>query len=209
MMPARPVEGQGTVACKSGEHAHCLWRSRQLLIALLLAIAPGVLSSVQACGLEPAYKGGLTVSHPGALDVAVAVADSRRSGLLPPADARAVSSEVLLQQMLADLRQLASRLDASSARNEKDSTTAFSLVLVGPGLWSHYHPAPDGIRAEYHVDGPLAGQVVVLTHPSVLHALLKGDLTTEQATRLGLLAYSGQQADSVRKALENGFPSSI
>jgi hypothetical protein len=197
--------GPAAVIRNAGVNEHCPWRFLPLVMACLLAIAPGVLSSVQACGLEPTYKGGLMVSYPGALDVAVAVADSRRSGLLPPANRGAVSKEILLQQMLADLRRLASRLDASPARNQQDSTTPFSLVLVGPGLWSHYHPTPDGIRAEYHVNGPLAGQVVVLTHHSVLHALLKGNLTTEQATRLGLLAFSGQQADSVRKSMESGF----
>lgn len=174
-------------------------------VIAIIAVASGVISNACACGLEPTVKGGFTVSHPGALDVAVAVADSRRSGLLPPANSGRVANEVLLQQMLADLRQLASRLDAGLSRDDKHSRTPFSLVLVGPGLWSHYHPTPDGIRAEYHVNGPLAGQVVVLTHHSVLHALLKGKLTTEQATRLGLLAFSGQQADSVRKSMESGF----
>lgn len=208
-MRYRSVEGQGTVAWKFGEPSRCPQRLRQLVIALLLSIAPGMLTSVQACGLEPAYKGGLTVSYPGALDVAVAVADSRRLGLLPPADSDGVANEVLLQQMLMDLRQLTLRLDAGFTRIDKDSATPFSLLLVGPGLWSHYHPAPDGIRAEYHVNGPLDAQVVVMTHHSVLHALLTGKLTTEQATRLGLLAFSGQQADAVRKSLESGFQASI
>ena len=206
MIPLGRVIGPGTVSWNAGVHAYGQWR--WLVAGLLLALAHGVVPPAQACGLEPAYKGGLTVSYPGALEVAVAVADSRRSGLLPPADPGTVSDENLLQQMLADLRQLASRLDASSARNEKDSATAFSLVLVGPGLWSHYHPAPDGVRAEYHVNGPLDGQVVVLTHHSVLHALLTGKLTTEQATRLGLLAFSGQHAHMVRQSLERGFLSS-
>ena len=207
MTPVKRTRGAATVfrnACVPAYH-HRHW----LLAGFLIALALGTVSPVQACGLEPTYKGGFTVSYPGALAVAVAVADSRRSGLLPPADSANTPNEILLQHMLADLRQLALRLDAGSAGNEANNVVPFSLVLVGPGLWSHYHPAPDGIHAEYHVNGPLEGEVVVLTHASVLHALLKGRLTTEQATRLGLLAFSGQQADSVRKSLESGFQASI
>lgn len=209
MFPARYMMRRTTALWNAGVYAHYHQHSRWLVTVFLLVLVQGALSPVQACGLEPTFKGGLTVSYPGALDVAVAVAHSRRSGLLPPADPDAVSSEVLLQQMLADLRRLESRLDASLARNEENGVRAFSLVLVGPGLWSHYHPAPDGIRAEYHVNGPLAGQTVVLTHHSALRALLIGNMTTEQATRLGLLAFSGGQMESVRAALESGFLSSI
>jgi hypothetical protein len=200
--------GPAAVIRNAGVNEHCPWRFLPLVMACLLAIAPGVLSSVQACGLEPTYKGGLMVSYPGALDVAVAVADSRRSGLLPPADPGAVSSEVLMQQMLADLRRLESRLDAGLPGNEEDSATAFSLVLVGPGLWSHYHPTPDGIRAEYHTDGPLSGHTVVLTHHAVLRALLKGNLSAEQALELGLLAYSGSDTAPIQSTFDTGFRSS-
>jgi hypothetical protein len=181
---------------------------RGLALAFVLMLGHVALPTAYACGLEPALKDGLTVSYPGALAVAVAVADSRRSGLLPAVHPVSVSNDVVLQQMLGDLKRLQARLDAGPPGNEGDATTAFSLVLIGPGLWSHYHPTPDGMRAEYHVNGPLAGQAVVLTHHSVLRALLEGSLTTEQATRLGLLAFSGDQGGSVRKALENGFPSS-
>ena len=209
MLLVRRVMGQGMVLWNAGMPAHCQRRLGRLVMMFLLALAQGGLSPVQACGLEPTYKGGLTVSYPGALDVAVAVADSRRSGLLPPADPGAVSSEVLLQQMLADLRQLQSRLNAELARDGEYGMAPFSLVLVGPGLWSHYHPTADGIRAEYHVNGPLAGQAVVLTHHSVLHALLNGDLSTAQAVKRGLIAYSGRDTASIRSAFETGFrPSS-
>lgn len=208
MIPVRRMFGLGAVFEKSDVLAHSQWCSRWLVTAFLLATAPGMLTSVQACGLEPTYKGGLTVSYPGALAVAVAVADSRRSGLLPPADPGTVSNEALLQQMLADLRRLESRLNASLPGNEEESTTAFSVVLVGPGLWSHYHPTPDGIRAEYHTDGPLAGKAVILTHHAVIHALLNGDLSTAHAAEVGLIAYSGIDAEPVQSTFESGFQSS-
>lgn len=187
--------------------ADCFRHAATAVIAII-AVASGVISNACACGLEPTVKGGFTVSHPGALDVAVAVSKARRAGLFPQADATPASNAVQLKDMLADLRQLESRLNAGLARNEENSTTAFSLVLVGPGLWSHYHPAPDGIRAEYHTDGPLTGRAVVLTHHAVLRALLKGDLSTEQAVELGLIAYSGSDTAPIQSAFDTGFQSS-
>jgi|GEM_PF-2935499 hypothetical protein len=208
MVPARLrsclVEVPGNVV----KWTHCGRHSCRLSVAFLLMLASVSLSRVYACGLEPALKGGFTVSYPGALDVAVAVADSRRSGLLPPATPVEVSSGVLLHQMLGDLERLQTRLNSRLAGWAKDSATAFSLVLVGPGLWSHYHPTPAGIRAEYHTDGPLAGKAVILTHHAVLRALLNGDLSTAQATELGLITYSGIEAGPVQIAFEHGFPPS-
>ena len=207
MTPARPLSHLAVAPGCFGVLAYCHRYFCRLSMVFILLLAPVSLSHVHACGLEHALRGGLAVSYPGALDVAVAVADSRRSGLLPPADPGAVSNEVIAQQMLADLRRLQSRLNASLQGNEENTTAAFSLVLVGPGLWSHYHPAAGGIRAEYHTSGPMAGKAVILTHHAVLRALLSGDLNTVQAAELGLVAYSGIDAAPARNVFEAGFQS--
>ena len=52
--------------------------------------------------------------------------------------------------MLADLRQLPSRLKAASVQATGDSTAPFSLVLVGPGLWSHYYLTAQDVQARLH-----------------------------------------------------------
>ncbi len=178
------------------------------VLALLLLIAAGVAPPTYACGLEPTLNGGLTVSYPGALAVAVAVADSRRSGLLPPPDSDTVPNETLLGKVLTDLRRLQSQLDAPRAGEDSSSGGTFSLVLVGPSLWSHFHLTRSGVLARHHVEGPLDGRVVVLTHHAVLQALLNGDLSTDQATELGLIAYSGDDPAPIRSAFEAGFRSS-
>lgn len=157
------------------------------------------------CGLEPGLKGGFTVSYPGSLDVAVAVARARDAGALPPIDPHAVSNDVLLRQMNADLRSLRSRLKAGRVADVQGPAESFSLVLVGPGLWSHFHMTPANVLGRYHVDGPLAGKAVVLTHHYVLEALLQGSLTAEAALDRGLLAFSGDGADSVRRAFIAGL----
>ena len=154
------------------------------------------------CGLEPGINGGITISHPGSIEVAVAVANARSDGLLPPASSEAITNEVRLQNMLADLRRLRDRLNKAHAGIPDDSAVPFSLVLVGPGLWSHFHITAGGVLANYHTHGPLANPVVVLTHATALHAMLAGSLTIEQATELGLIAYSGVDTAPVQQTFE-------
>lgn len=180
------------------------------LRGLMACIALGVMlaTPARACGLHPTIGGSIQSSYPGALDVAVAVAGARNAGLLPAADPLPVPDKVLLKRMLADLRQLQSRLNGERASaGDADGISSFSLVLVGPGFWSHYHAGPEGVVGEYHTDGPVEGQVVVLTHHAVLRTLLGGQLSAEQAADLGLIAFSGRDTGPVRKAWERGFES--
>lgn len=177
---------------------HKTWLNASIFAFTLAVSLPGY-----ACGLEPSLNGGFSVSYQGSLDVAVAVADARRSGVLQKTDHTTASNAVQLQHMLSDLERLQSRLDASN----EGAATHFSLVLVGPGLWSHFHMSPGSVETHYHVDGPLDGHAVVLTHPAVLGALLSGQLTTGHAAELGLIAYTGSDAAKARKAIETGLQS--
>lgn len=172
---------------------------RRVLGLAILAIAASVTAPVQACGLEVAINGGFTVSHPRSLEIAVAVAKARSTGALPAMDPDVPSNDVLLRQMIADLRRLQSRLNAGRVVIAKGKSAPFSLVLVGPGLWSHYHMTSGGVLARYHVDGPLDDKAVVLTHHSVLKALLQGTLTPEDALDQGLLAFSGDGTGTLSK----------
>lgn len=172
------------------------------MVAAVAAVVLGYSHPAHTCGLEPSINGGFTISHPGSLEVAVAVASARDSGLLPAASSEAITNEVRLQHMLADLRRLQARLNKARDQIPGDSTAPFSLVLVGPGLWSHFHMTTGGVLANYHTDGPLAGNAVVLTHASALRAMLAGSLSIKQATELGLIAYSGFDSAPVQRTLE-------
>lgn len=178
---------------------------RRVLVAAMLAIAATDLAPVHACGLEAVMNGGFTVSHPRSLDVAVAVAKARRDGLLPPAPSKSPSNDVLLRLMIADIRRMQSHLKSGRSALDKGSSAPFSLVLVGPGLWSHFHLTSGGMLARYHVDGPLSGRPVVLTHHAVLEALLDGSLALEQAAEKGLLVFSGDDVQPVEKVFRQGF----
>jgi hypothetical protein len=173
------------------------------MLAMAAAIGmSGVSPPAHTCGLEPGINGGITISYPGAIAVAVAVASARSGGLLPPASSEAITNQVRLQNMLADLRRLQVRLNAAHDEISDDDAAGFSLVLVGPGLWSHYSMTAGGVLARYHIDGPLAGKTVVLTHATALRAMLAGSLSIEQATELGLIAYSGVDTAPIQRTLE-------
>ncbi len=179
--------------------------SNSMATILVMAAAVSMLSTslpVHTCALEPSINGGITISYPGSIDVAVAVASARSDGLLPPARSEAIPNDVRKQQILADLRRLQARLNKAREQIPADSAAPFSVVLVGPGLWSHFHMTTGGVLANYHTDGPLVGKVVVLTHATALRAMLTGSLSIERATELGLIAYSGVDASSIQRTFE-------
>ena len=178
---------------------------RRLMVAVVISMVVAGQAPVRACGLEPAINGGFTVSHPRSIEVAVAVANARRAGLLPAATAETVANDVRLRVLIAYLQRLQGRLDIGSRVGAGDVAGSFSLVLVGPGLWSHFHSTPDAVFARYHVDGPLEDRAVVLTHAAVLSALLSGTLSVDQAMADGLLAFSGAGIDQVRVAFASSF----
>lgn len=161
----------------------------------------------QACALEPTINGGFTVSHPASIGVAVAVANARREGLLPQADAAPPPNDVQLRFMLADLRKLQARLQGGR-RAMTERPQSFSLVLVGPGLWSHFYASPSAILARYHTKGPLNGKASVVTHHVVLKSLLDGSLTAEEALARGLLTYADGDTVPIRQLFEAALSTS-
>lgn len=172
-------------------------------------VAASSLPGVNACGLEPVIGGGFSVSYPGSLNVAVAVATARRNGILTPASREIIPNEVLLQQMLGDLRLLKLRLDQGKDALPTGANENFSLVLIGPGLWSHFHLTGGSVQAEYHTDGPIDGEAVVVTHHIVLQELLDGNLSMDRASELGLIAFSGTKHGLVKAVIASGMQSRI
>lgn len=167
------------------------------------------LVSANACTLHGPADGGFEVSYPGSLSVAVAVAEARREGVLPKVHRNTLDRDTQLEQIMDDLAQLQHRLDASRRNRTDNEPMAFSLVLVGPGLWAHYHVTPDAVESHPHAAGPLDGHAVVMTHPAVLHALLQQTLTTEQAAKSGLFTFSGNDVRRVQEAFDASFHSNL
>ena len=96
---------------------------------------------------------------------------------------------------------------ANMAYAEKQATVDASEVVsrvVKSGVFEgrNKHITTGGVLANCHTDGPIAGKVVVLTHATVLHAMLTGSLSIERATELGMVTYSGIDAFSIQQVLE-------
>jgi hypothetical protein len=172
-----------------------------ILVAAMIVLSPGT----DACGLDPSVRGGYLISHPGSLEVAVAVAEARRQGLLATAVSDSLPNDVRLERMLADLGRLESQLAKGQVGGSNLTSAHFSLMLIGPALWSEYQVSPSGVRARFHTPGPEKGQAIVLTHHAVLKALLQGSLSLAQATNLGLIAFSGAESEPVQHLFEMGF----
>ncbi len=190
---------------RQGLHRPSAVLAHALLVATMIGLSP----RADACALEPSFQGGSLVSHPGALGVAVAFADARRQGALKTDISQNVPNDVRLRRMVADLQRLRSTLTKGRAASSDRSSARFSLMLIGPSLWSEFLVSPSGILARYHIAGPGAGQAVVLTHNTVLLAMLKGDLSLGQARNLGLIAFSGADSETVAQFFELGFGSTI
>ena len=183
-------------------------QTRERLLSATIILLAGLLSMlphghVRACGLEPMLNGGFTVSHPDALNIAVAVAKARNSGLLPQAAEKQLSNDVILRLMIADLQQMNRHL--KRGMNTESDAGSFSVILVGPGLWSQFFPANGHMLARYHTDGPLKDRPTVVTHHAVLKALLGDELTVSQALDLGLISFDGQGYSDVLALLEGSL----
>ena len=72
------------------------------------------------------------------------------------------------------------------------------MVLLNSVMWTRYAAGDGGFTTEVHADGPGESDVVAVTTPKVVRALLDGVLTFSSAEAHGLLrlygAAEGQQA---------------
>ena len=181
---------------------------RHLFIAVI-TLGSIWLTPAIGCGLHGSLDGGFEVSYPGALRIAMAVAEARRDGVLPGVNRSALHRNAQFDQMLADLEQVQLHLDATRRGRLDTESMVFSLVLVGPGLWSHYHMVPTAVEAQYHAAGPLEGHTVIMTHHAVLRALVLQTLTAEQAVESGLIEFSGNDVNLVQDVFEASFQSTL
>ena len=209
-------------------------RVRAVALAAVLAGIPG--GAALACAFHPTFANAISVAYPGSLKVAVAIADARERKLLPPAGSqRAATGAQCLASAVAErrssplartkfpvssgescaytaalgrLQDLGRRFELAIGNGADDSGTEFSLVLVGPRLWSHYRLADRRVLAAYHVDGPLEERAVVLTDDAVLSAILDGSLDVGQAIEAGLISVAGpghaHLSRLIEKALTHG-----
>ena len=171
-------------------------RHRIKCIAVLAAAVSLFADVAGACTFEAGPAGLLDIGHPGSLSVAVAVARAKDQGTLPSRDL--ARSALGYHRAVGEIMNFASGLGEVEAQR---SPQGFSLLLVGPRLWSAIIPKGSGFAARVHTAGPLPGRPVVLTEYLVLAAIEQGRLSLPEALDLGLIRIHGDTKDGQIEAL--------
>lgn len=174
------------------------------ILALAATAIPGL-----TCGFEDPKSASmqrvmLNRVYPNALYVQGWIDQALRDGILKPAHFARPGDLFALQHTARDLHQFAKIL----ADGATSDVPAFSMVLMGPVLWTRFQPSSGGLTAETHVDDPLPHEAVVATDVPALRALVQGDVSGDRAIALGLVRFYGEPAetDGLRAALAEAFP---
>jgi hypothetical protein len=147
-------------------------------------------TAASACGLEDpssigSRRGLLNMAFPEALHVGTAVWQAQLAGSLARDEllqrddlAPEARSTLRLFKANALMRQLAARLGDTRAGH---AGPPLAIVLIGPVLWTRFEPEAGKLAASFHVPGPEAGDVVVVTEAAVVEAIVGGELTFADA----------------------------
>ncbi|SDB58779.1 hypothetical protein SAMN02982931_04734 [Bauldia litoralis] len=149
----------------------------------------------RACGFEDPNSATmqrvkLNLIYPNSLYVQGAVDEALREGVLLPTHFTRPGDFFALQRTTSNLRQFAVLVDDAAS-----DLPQFSMVLMGPVLWTRFHPTVEGITVENHVAGPLPDDLVVVMDVPALAALVSGDVSGAYANETGLVRYYGNPAE--------------
>jgi hypothetical protein len=147
-----------------------------------------------ACGFEDPKsanfaRGSLNWAFPNALYVTSAIWRAQLEGAIPRNDLPS-ANKALLGYGEA-VKQLGILRDGLSKVRDGQITPAFSLVLIGPMLWTHFEPTQTGLNMRPLADGPSNGDVVLVTDGPVIRALIDGQVTPQAALERGLIRFYG------------------
>jgi hypothetical protein len=161
---------------------------RAAAIALLFSAAPAL-----ACGFEDPnnvafQRGVLNFAFPKALYVQTAVGQAQQAGLLDRDQSLAGNRALLGFRRASDaLSDLASQLASGS-----EAVPPFTLVMIGPILWTRFAGGSEGLSATPHVKGPSAGDIVLVSDEPVILALARRRIDGSMALEQGLIRIYGE-----------------
>ena len=162
--------------------AQCHIAAIYLLAFWLVCFVP--LSSM-ACGYHDTVntrKGALNWIYPNSLHVRSAIWQAQAQGKLPAYEA------VTYQETERVLKVLGSRFSKLST---DDQAQRFSVVLVETVLWSQFNPRGSEHKMAVDTDGPIVGDLVVVTDEPVLYAVETEELSLSMAVESGLMKLYG------------------
>lgn len=174
-------------------------RIGRMLLCMVLCSVPS--ASVLACGYHDPDSlkiGPLNWFYPDSLHVTGAIQTAQRHGRLPGPDIERLLATGAQRRSLdaAAFRQTEQSLHRLGAwigdRTADADTEQFALVLVETGLWTRFSISRLHQKVSVDMDGPGAGELVVVTGVPVLHALVRGSITLSGALESGLVKLYGE-----------------
>ena len=141
---------------------------------------------ISACGYHDSKdtrQGILNWVYPDSLHVRGAIWRAQASGELPKADTASY------QETERVLRVLSGRFGKLTP---DDRLERFPVVLVETVLWSQFTLTGAQNKVAIDVDGPLVGNLVVVTDDPVLYAIERGTLAVSKAVESDLVKLYGQ-----------------
>jgi hypothetical protein len=156
-------------------------------------------AGVFACGYEDPNsaamrRGVLNWAYPQALHVLGALTRARMDGIVAPSEGPATTDALALHKTARMLQRFADTIGAELPGDD----LAFSLVLIEPMLWTRFAVRDERFSASVHVDGPAAGDVVMIATEAALWEIVGQRLTPERAEELGLIRLYGDPAKVAR-----------
>jgi len=163
--------------------------------------------SASACGFHDPnsillQRGVLNLTYPKALYVQGGISAAVRAGLLRPEEPVRRGDLTAFHRTAAVVNRWARRMDGAAP-----AETSFSMVLLGPMLWTTLQAKPAGYRVSTHAKGPMPDTPVIITDIPVLKALLSGEVSAQTAARRNLIRFYGPptQVAQVRHLMEARF----
>ena len=164
---------------------------RTFMVGTMLVWSP---SGAVACGYHSDVslaRGVLNWVYPDALHVVGAMAKAVGERRLPaPASVPGGLGPRGYHGTVRSLDQYAQQLRMFSGRTPPPT---FSLVLIEPMLWTRFESDGGDLRAQVHVSGPQAGDLVLISGEEVMREVAGNRLTIGEAHRLGLIRLYGTE----------------
>jgi hypothetical protein len=175
-----------------------------------LCIVAALPLPASACGFHDPnsillQRGALNLTYPKALYVQGGISSAVRAGLLRPEKPVRRGDLIAFHRTATVVNRWARQMDGAAP-----AEASFSMVLIGPMLWTTIHAKPSGHGhfVQTHATGPLQGRPLIVTDIPVLKAMTAGGISAQMAARRNLIRLYGPPAQvaQVRHLLEASFP---
>lgn len=171
-----------------------------LLAACLAGIGlarPALPHTLSSSELSRAF---INIIYPNAFHVFGAIIEAREEGRLPPidrarvtlrGDARTRLYKAEVDRSINTMQSLGVAIDKQVA---KESQADIAVLLLEPMMWTRYSGRYVNVRQGMQLDGPLDGDIVLITDLPVIESMRSGEMSIAEAIDMGVMRiYSSDQ----------------